>query len=109
MPSASRKSSSTAAPKVLAACLKIVETPFEVQTANLSARVEMAWSFPHRRAGQLVGQFYLTNPPHRQRGGAWMDDVRPLVAPRHRHAKRRCALVCNLLDCVGRQARAAHA
>ena len=78
-------------PKVLEGLFRIVETLFDV---SIQPDVAPVWHPSvrffriERRAGQLVGQFYL-DPYARpgKRPGAWMDDVRGRwAAPRWRAA-----------------------
>jgi len=66
------------APKVLKGLFRIAENLFDI---SISADQAPVWNegvtfFSIRRAGQLIGQFYL-DPTARtgKRGGAWMDDV----------------------------------
>ena len=94
------------APKVLAGLFKIVETLFEVAIRKDSAPV---WKpgvefYRIKRAGQLVGQFYLDQPARTgKRGGAWMDDVRARwLRPDTGKLQTPVAhLVCNFADGVG--------
>ncbi len=94
------------APKVLAGLFKIVETLFDVQIRQGEAPV---WHpdvkfYCIKRAGTLVGQFYL-DPAARtgKRGGAWMDEVRSRwLRPDTQQLQTPVThLVCNFAEGVG--------